>query len=334
MKHVKTWCQILSLAFLLAACTPTTQAQLEEVAPTPISAGDAIQQDAQLYAEQMGVSLEEAMKRLNMQNEDDISDLADQLQVNEADSFAGLWIQHEPEYRVVVAFTHDGEEIIQKYVAAGSKLASLIEVQQAQYTYQQLQDDQQVVISILSEMRLPAAISVMVMDNRVELDITDRAAFDTALAEANATLPESVAVIASYEPVGEKPPFDITPVPNVFMPQLKQRDAIFLEALLSGELVVEDGCLRIRNNDTDESRLIIWQADYFLTDNEGTLEILNETGAVVAQVGEMVYMGGGEVPIDASVLREPIPEQCRGPYWLMGEFLPDEYIPNVTATED
>lgn len=33
-------------------------------------------------------------------------------------------------------------------------------------------------------------------------------------------------------------------------------------------------------------------------------------------------MGGGEVPLTEDLqrqLREPLPEQCEGPYWLMGE---------------
>ena len=102
----------------------------------------------------------------------------------------------------------------------------------------------------------------------------------------------------------------------------------FMEALLIGELVVEDGCLRVRGE--GENHLVIWQADYFLTDNDGLLEILDETGKGVATVGETIYLGGGEQrTVDDAQLRQPIPEACGGPYWRMGEFLPEEYIPNV-----
>jgi hypothetical protein len=124
------------------------------------------------------------------------------------------------------------------------------------------------------------------------------------------------------------PPFDITPVPDLFMPQLKLRDVAFMEALLIGELVVEDGCLRVRGD--NENYLVIWQADYFLTNNKGTVKILDETGAAAARVGKMVYLGGGEQSaVDNAELRQPIPEQCSGSYWRMGEFLPKEYIPNT-----
>lgn len=130
----------------------------------------------------------------------------------------------------------------------------------------------------------------------------------------------------------ENPPFAITPAPEVFMPQLKQRDAAFMTALLIGDLVVEEGCLRIRDIYTGESRLVIWQADYFLTDNDGVLTIRDETGAVMAQVGERVFLGGGEQStVNEAELRQPLPASCAGPYWRMGNFLPEEYIPNVAA---
>jgi hypothetical protein len=287
-------------------------------------------QDAQYYAEEMGVSIEEALARLDTQSEDTISNLNNQLQANEANTFAGLWLQHEPEYRVVVAFTRDGEETIQKYVAEDSELAQLIEVRSAQYSYAQLQTDQQAVLRILDRMQMPVGVGIMVQENYVELAVTDRVAFDAALAAANTTLPASVIVNTVYEPVGDNPPVAITPVPDLFMPQLKVRDFGFMEALISGELVVQDGCLRVQAG--DESTLVIWQADYFLTDNDGILEILDETGAVVAQIGEMVYIGGGEQPsVNDSELRQPIPAQCGGPYWRMGQFLPEEYIPNVSG---
>ena len=323
MKHIS----ILLLILLLVACASAAPMALEE--PTPMPSAVELQ-DAQYYADEVGITVEEALARLRVQNEESISTLQTQLQANEADTFAGLWLQHDPEFRVVVAFTRNGEETIQKYVTEGSELAQLIDVRQVEYSYAQLEADQQETFCLLNALNLPAAGGIMVMDNRVVIDITDRAAFEAALAEAEATLPESVVINTVYESVGENPPFAITLVPDVFMPQLKQRDVAFMEALLIGELVVEDGCLRVRDVYTDEYTLVIWQADYFLTDNEG---VLDETGTVVARVGEMVYMGGGEQrTVDDAELRQPVPEPCSGgPYWRMGQFLPEEYIPNVAA---
>ena len=54
-----------------------------------------------------------------------------------------------------------------------------------------------------------------------------------------------------------------------------------------------------------------------------------ETGEVMAQVGETIEMGGGEVPFSRELkesLGHPIPEVCGQPQsiWLMGELLPKE----------
>ncbi|MDX1417042.1 MAG: hypothetical protein R3293_22750 [Candidatus Promineifilaceae bacterium] len=282
-------------------------------------------QDAQAYAEAMGVTLEEAIARLETQNEDEISRLNRQLENNEADTFAGLWLEHQPEYRVVVAFTRDGQETIGQYVDEDSELDPLIEVRPAQYTLAELQADQEELLSILDGSGQPFGVGIMLMENRVMVDVTDTAAFEAAVAASGATLPDSVVVNPVYEPLDEEPPFPFTPpVPDVFMPQLKQRDVAFMEALLVGELVVDAGCLRV--NSDNESVLVIWQADYFLTDNNGELQILDETGTVVAQVGEMIYVGGGtQSTIDPAELRQPLPETYRGPYWRMGQFLPEEF---------
>jgi hypothetical protein len=316
---------LLLLLFGLAACAPVIATEPEDRATTDVI-DNATLHDAQAYADEMGVSVAEALSRLEWQNSTAIGDLQNQLESREAATFAGLWLQHEPEYRVVVAFTRDGTETIGRYVTADSPLAQIIEVRPARYSYAQLLADQQTVMQILDTIKQPANVDVRVMENRVILDVTDRAALQTALAAANVNLPESVVINTIYEPVGDNPPFAINPVPDVTMPQLRQRDAHSMLALLVGELVVQDGCLRVQTDQA--SVLVIWQADYFLTDNDGLLEILDETGQVVAQVGETVHLGGGmQSAVDEAELRQAIPVSCPGPYWRMGRFLPEEYIP-------
>lgn len=290
---------------------------------------NAYLQDAQLYAEQTGVELDEAVSRL--QSQDDVGELGALLEQEEHETFAGLWIEHEPTYRIVVALTGDGEETIQPYLE-GSPLAEKVEVRSAEATYAQLQAAQQEATRLVEQLGLSATIAILIQENHVEVNVTDRARFDAALEQANATLPEHVVVIATYEPVGEHPPFALTPEPSIFMPQLQVRSAMFMQALLIGELVVQEGCLRVQSG--EDPVLVIWQADYFLNNHDGTIEILDESGKVVAQVGETVYMGGGEVPFTAeleSSLREPIPEGCAKSHyvWLMGEFLPEEYRKNL-----
>ena len=255
-----------------------------------------------------------------------ISHLAVELEQNESNSFAGLWIQQEPAHRVVVAFTQDGEETIRPYVA-GTPLDGLIEVRAATATLAELEAAQQEMHRLLDRLGLSVASGIHVQENRVELYVTDRPLFEATLREANVVLPEPVVAVTIYEPLGENPPFPLTPEPTLHFPQLRMRSAAFMEALLEGTLVLQDGCLRVRDDDGDEGYLIIWQVDYYVNSNAGTVEILDQNGQVVARVGEVIRMGGGEVQMTEELrqqLREPLPDQCPGPYWLMGELVTGE----------
>lgn len=70
----------------------------------------AIAIDAHWYAERFGVSHEEAVHRLRLQGA--IGELDSALR-SERRTFAGLWIEHEPVFQIVVAFTvADGTEIL------------------------------------------------------------------------------------------------------------------------------------------------------------------------------------------------------------------------------
>ncbi len=161
--------------------------------------------------------------------------------------------------------------------------------------------------------------------------MTDRPRFDAALASAGAQLPAHVVVITTYTPLGT-PSFALTPDASLHLPQLTSRSGAFMMALLEGTLIVQDGCLRVTGTG-GASHLVIWQPDYLVNNRYGVLEVLNRDGAVVARVGKLVHMGGGEVPLDRFErdLREPLPAGCTGPYWLMGdiETLAAQAIPDI-----
>ncbi len=315
---------LIVLVLLLAGCAP---AALEP--PATPTASAALLRDAEAMAQALGITVEEALSRSLAQ--DAIGELGAALEAQEADTFAGLWIQHTPEYRVVVAFTRDGARTLRPYVE-GTSLESLIEVRTAAVTLAELKAEQAEAHRLLEALGLPVSSGLNVQTNQVELYVTDRPRFDAALQAADARLPAHVVVITIYEPLGATPPFPVTPDASIHMPQLTSRSPAFMLALLEGTLVVQDGCLRI-TRDEGSSHLIVWQPDYFLNSREGTTEILDRNGVVVAQVGEAVRMGGGEVPVEAFErnLREPLPAACTGPYWVMGEIesLEAQSIPDI-----
>jgi hypothetical protein len=272
-------------------------------------------------AVELGISVDEAIRRIELQ--DQIGILGAELEHQEAETFGGLWIQHEPVYGVVATFTRNGEKTIRRYIE-DTPLADRVEVRTTEVTLTELKAVQQEVHRLLDQLGLGVASSINVQAHCVELYVTDRPLFDTTLQEAKVQLPDHIEIITLYEPLGDNIPFAVTPALGIHLPQLRTRSATFMEALLQGKLVVWKGCLRIIGGCGERGHLVIWQPDYFLNNREGVVEILDRNGEVVAHVGEEIRMGGGEVVLTEALrrqLREPLPDGCQGPYWLMGELV-------------
>jgi hypothetical protein len=157
---------------------------------------EALMKDAQAYAAAMGVDLGEAIRRLQLQ--DDIGSLNAALAANEADTFAGLWIQHQPTYRVVVHFTRDGEAVIQPYIEHGP-LAGMVEVRIAHATLNELEAARAQAAQIAHGLSIRASSGINVLKNRAELYVLDPTEFDVALREADLQLPANVKVIKVSE---------------------------------------------------------------------------------------------------------------------------------------
>src|SRR5687767_5119247 len=106
-------CSILALtaATLLFASGPAADAFAQagqppeqpphEGAPVRILSHDeALLQDARAYAADYGVSIEEAQRRLDAQQHQ--GDVIERLRNTTRGRLAGLWIEHKPEFRLVV----------------------------------------------------------------------------------------------------------------------------------------------------------------------------------------------------------------------------------------
>ena len=162
---------LILLVILLVGCSASVENSLQTSTPTTqptaasVEVSDALRRDAETMAEDLGISVDEAIRRLKLQ--DPIGTLGAELERLEADTFAGLWIQHEPEYRIVVAFTRNGEETIQPYVE-NTPLANLIEVRTAEVTYEELKATQQEAHRLLNELGLSLASGINIKENQVE----------------------------------------------------------------------------------------------------------------------------------------------------------------------
>ena len=157
----------------------------------PEGVSEAIVRDAQMYVADYGVELSEAIRRLTLQ--DPIGKLGATLESNEADTLGGFWIQHEPEYRVVVAFTRDGEETIAKYVQDGP-LVGIIELRTVDATLEELKRSQREAGSIVRGLGFRAASGINVFENRAEIYVHDLSQVEEALEKSGKTLPAHVRI--------------------------------------------------------------------------------------------------------------------------------------------
>lgn len=67
-------------------------------------------------------------------------------------------------------------------------------------------------------------------------------------------------------------------------------------AELSGKLVDKGRCLYVIADHSNTDYPIIWPHGYSWSDEDGVIQVIDESGQVVAQVGDSIVMGGGEGP--------------------------------------
>lgn len=103
---------------------------------------------------------------------------------------------------------------------------------------------------------------------------------------------------------------------SLFFPVQKDTNpSVRMTAILEGELVQINGCLRMNNY------LLVWPYGFSVSTSGGVIQINNSTGKPVAIVGDKVILGGGEKPGDiiANFSAELPSNRCSGPYWIVGD---------------
>ncbi|OGO27580.1 MAG: hypothetical protein A2Z16_01340 [Chloroflexi bacterium RBG_16_54_18] len=97
---------------------------------------------------------------------------------------------------------------------------------------------------------------------------------------------------------------------------------------MSGELIEINGCVRVKDSDSNDGYALVWPPDFKMTIEDDQIKVVS--GLVsgqhlerVIKIGELVKLGGGIVGNPDEQLRGTIPSDCIGPYWVVGSnFLP------------
>ena len=184
---------VIIVATLVLPAVPSFQTNTtSSLTCSPLPENDALRRDAQHYAADFGVSVEEAVCRLTIQ--DEIGPLGAALRSGEPDTYAGLWIHHEPDFGVTVLFTENPEATLAPYVR-DSGLAAIITARKAKVSLRYLDRAQSQAHQIASSVGVQAESGTNVPRNRVELYVIDQKAFARALRSAGLRLPAHVTVI-------------------------------------------------------------------------------------------------------------------------------------------
>ena len=107
---------------------------------------------------------------------------------------------------------------------------------------------------------------------------------------------------------------------NVYFLRLREAMNASMAALDEGELVLENGCIRLKSVH-DSNHLLIWPQRFKLSVEGGDIRISDDSG-VSLSIGDEVSIGGGQVPRRhaQTLVEHPIPEECHGWHlWLIGE---------------
>ena len=183
---------VLAVVIALPLLIPPAENEVSVVVCPSLTPSDAEVRDAQHYAQHFGVDVEEAICRLSLQGE--IGKLGAKLQANEGDTFAGLRIQHLPDYRVIVEFTSGGEATMAPYLE-DIHFSGIVEVRSADVSLGHLEAAQHEAMRIADSAGIRTESGIMVQENRVELYVTDSKRFWAALHSRNLRLPHNVRVI-------------------------------------------------------------------------------------------------------------------------------------------
>lgn len=104
-------------------------------------------------------------------------------------------------------------------------------------------------------------------------------------------------------------------------PQKIKPPSVYIDILIDGNLVLDNGCLRVSRVSGD-SFLLIWDSRFSTRTEQGIVQVIDSsTSEVLVSVGDFVEVGdGGDFTHPTWMwLKQPIPDECPGPYYLVGE---------------
>ena len=325
---------------LSETCPDLTAEEIDE-----IENYDGQYQENAIYARAYCVSIAEAIRRFEIQlrgaigpreepgprpegpPDADPGSLAGLLREQEPDTFAGLWIQHEPVYAVAVAFIRDAEATLAKYTSD----PIYIPIERPGPTLIELRATQERLVNELVRMGFALhGAGSNETTGTVEIDLAQSAApIREAAARGEIDLPD-------YVVFNEPPPFPLAapPIPPgdarvTSFPQFARRTDGGFRTLVGvpdvpARLELRDGCLWLYP-EGEEPKIALWEQHEALDLTEADrVAVVNRFSGQRVFAGTRVVLSGlqpGEVEPPEDVIGDA---GCPGPYRVVRGIQPYE----------
>lgn len=145
------------------------------------------------FAEDIGVSTAEAKRRLYLQG------LAGELQGQVAsiapEIFAGLYIEHAPEFRVVVMTTGDGRSLVTPLLTGRlTPLSTVVEVRRVARSMRELEALLDQSANLVAALGLDASFDIDIKSNSVVIIPADPGELKTSLSAAKRSFPDGARI--------------------------------------------------------------------------------------------------------------------------------------------
>ena len=106
-----------------------------------------------------------------------------------------------------------------------------------------------------------------------------------------------------------------TPAPKII--------ATAMVAIIEGQLVEIDGCLRVRDDNENINYALVWPPDLRVTIDGDSVNIVTgivrgKQEEIDVQIGDWVRFSGGETRQISEELSKTLSPHCQEPYWVVG----------------
>lgn len=285
-------------------------AQFAQVLPPPVPAQPTGNSDAPWYAKSHGVTLQEAERRMRLQNDvaDEVGALRQRLAREERGNFAGVFLSHAPEFGYVFGFKRDPQATLARYTRH-----PLVRARQVAYSHVELETARQLWTRRFSEAGLQFGSGISDKTNRVEIDMLIEEAKFRKIAEARGWRIPGELALHFPEPLSDVPiAADAARFARIFPRDPNRTGGEFMNAVI-GTIVMKNGCLHVEQPGDDDPVAFFGNEMQLFVDTENYLS-LRQRGAPReaghARVGErMVWSGLTDAITDPAVV-EPVRAAC------------------------